>query len=132
MVAFNPARGAPVIPRVARSAKFEPYPAEAWVAAFMRKSLCKVTGPVAWVFTLARFHWMSVASVLAVSPVSAPPTRERRADEPEVRAAELMATVPVAVIPERVRLPEKRALPFKERADEGEVDERPRRFKVAS
>ena len=75
---------------------------------------------------------MSVASVLAVRPVSAPPTSERRADEPEVRAAELIATVPVAVMPATVRLPETSVFPFTLSVDEGEVEARPRRLFVES
>src|SRR3989338_6885170 len=64
----------------------------------MRTSLWRERAPVAWVLVLARFHWMSGTSVEAERPVSAPPVREKRADEPEARGAELKATVPVAVI----------------------------------
>src|SRR3989338_4940182 len=95
-------------------------------------SLCKVRGPVAWVLSLARLNWMSGASVEAVRAVSAPPTSERRAEEPLVRAAELMATVPVAVMPESVRLPEMRVSPFTLSVDEGEVEAKPRRLFVES
>jgi hypothetical protein len=75
---------------------------------------------------------MSVASVLAVSPVSAPPTRERRADEPLVLAAELIATVPVAVMPATVRLPEMRVLPWTESLLAGVVVPTPSRAFVVS
>src|SRR3989344_6049496 len=80
----------------------------------MRKSRWRERAPVAWVLVLARLNWMSGASVEAVSPESAPPTSERSAVAPLVLATELMATVPVAVMPATVRLHDRSALPCTE------------------
>ena len=61
--------------------------------------------PLAWVFVLARLNCASVASVEAVRPVSAPPAKLQRADEPLVLASALNEAVPVAVSPAIVRFP---------------------------
>ena len=97
--AFVPASGAPVTEKVARSVvRPAPNEAKAWVGALMRKSLWSVMLPFAWVLVRARLNWTSGASVEAVRPVSAEPVRVRYGVAPLVRAAELIATVPVAVI----------------------------------
>ena len=69
---------------------------------------------------------MSGASVEAVSPVSAPPVSERSAVAPEVRAAEFMAIVPVAVSQAMVRLFEKSPLPCTAKSAPGLVVPIPR------
>ena len=122
VVALVPARGAPVMPRVARlvmrpDAKL----VKAWVAALMRTSLCKAMVLLACVFSRARLNSMSGASVPAVNPVSAPPMSEKSAAAPLVRAAEFTATVPVAVMPATVTFPETSASPCTERDFDGEV-----------
>src|SRR3989344_2806590 len=72
--------------------------ANACVAALMSRSLCSVKAPLAWVLVRARLNWMSGASVDAVSPVSAPPMTERKAEAPLVRASSLRVREEVAVM----------------------------------
>ena len=111
-----PSRGAPVIPRVARSTRLEPYPLEAWVAALMRKSLWRVIAPVACVFVRARLSCTSGASVEAVRPVSAALVKVMYGVTPEVRAMGVRANVPVAV-----KVPPRKVLPATSRRLVGEV-----------
>src|SRR3989344_1907443 len=116
-VAKLPRSGAPVMPTVARSVK-RPAPMEvkASVGALMRKFLSRVMLPFAWVLVRARFHCTSGASVEAVRPVSAAPVRVKYGVTPEVRAAGVSATVPVAV-----RVPPRKVLPATSSLLVGEV-----------
>lgn len=107
-VAKLPKRGAPVMPRVARSVK-RPAPIEvkASVGALMRKFLWRAMLPFVCVLVRARLNWTSGASVAVVNPVSAAPVTVKYGVTPLVRAVSESVRVEVPVIaPPKKLVPE--------------------------